>query len=325
MKLKIKEAVNSCSSGATQPSSIGSHKRDAIDMLPKNVRRRPRPKDSEVDLDEGLEKTHEIVAGLSSEGQKRGWIDHESDKNYARCPKCRSCWNWELINNCNMDYCPNCGNHNGEIVEVTMEGYDNPFTNAKQKKAFDDACDCIHNGYGKMYWKKNYRNGLDVSQIDDIWNRAYKYMNESVKRLNHKIRMETLDSRYIDNLKPNVIDEVYSIAYGRDFPITAKLVSQSPMSRMKNIVNRDRDTYGPVLHRKAYEDVEYVITFDIKGRAGSPSYKATEVYSDEAQARKVFDKIKDELYYIDRTNDLLPIEKFFDFIICGSSIGLTEV
>lgn len=113
MKLKIKEAINSCGSGATQLSNIGAYKRDSIDMLPKNVRRKPRPKDFEVDLD---------------------------------------------------------------------EGYDNPFTNAKQKKAFDDACDCIHNGYGKMYWKKNYRNGLDVSQIDEIWNKAYKYMNESVKR-----------------------------------------------------------------------------------------------------------------------------------------------
>lgn len=61
------------------------------------------------------------------------------------------------------------------------EGYNNPFTNAKQKKAFDDACDCIHNGYGKMYWKKNYRNGLDISQLDDVWNKAYKYMNESLQ------------------------------------------------------------------------------------------------------------------------------------------------
>jgi len=61
------------------------------------------------------------------------------------------------------------------------EGYNNPFTNAKQKKAFDDACDCIHDGYGKMYWKKNFRNGLDISQLDDVWNKAYKYMNESLK------------------------------------------------------------------------------------------------------------------------------------------------
>lgn len=125
MKLKIKEAINSCGSGATQPSNIGAYKRDSIDMLPKNVRRKPRPKDFEVDLD---------------------------------------------------------------------EGYDNPFTNAKQKKAFDDACDCIHNGYGKMYWKKNYRNGLDVSQIDEIWNKAYKYMNESVKKSNNRKRLESVSN-----------------------------------------------------------------------------------------------------------------------------------
>jgi len=38
MRLKIKESLNECG-GATQSSNIGAYKRDAIDMLPKNVRR----------------------------------------------------------------------------------------------------------------------------------------------------------------------------------------------------------------------------------------------------------------------------------------------
>ena len=51
------------------------------------------------------EKMKEIVV----ERKKGQWIDHEIDKDFAKCSECGSCWEWGFVKNCNMSFCPNCG------------------------------------------------------------------------------------------------------------------------------------------------------------------------------------------------------------------------
>ena len=43
------------------------------------------------------------------ERKKGQWIDHEIDKDFAKCSECGSCWEWGFVKNCNMSFCPNCG------------------------------------------------------------------------------------------------------------------------------------------------------------------------------------------------------------------------
>lgn len=46
--------------------------------------------------------------------QKIGhWIDSPYDKDFLQCSECGSNWEKLIIENCNMDYCPNCGSYNG--------------------------------------------------------------------------------------------------------------------------------------------------------------------------------------------------------------------
>ena len=52
------------------------------------------------------------IAGLPSaqpERKKGQWINHEIDKDFAKCSECGSCWEWGFVKNCNMSFCPNCG------------------------------------------------------------------------------------------------------------------------------------------------------------------------------------------------------------------------
>lgn len=41
------------------------------------------------------------------------WIDSPYDKDFLQCSECGSNWEKLIIENCNMDYCPNCGSYNG--------------------------------------------------------------------------------------------------------------------------------------------------------------------------------------------------------------------
>ena len=41
--------------------------------------------------------------------EKGEWIDHECDSEFYRCSKCHICWTKGEVDNCNMNFCPNCG------------------------------------------------------------------------------------------------------------------------------------------------------------------------------------------------------------------------
>ena len=61
---------------------------------------------SKEDMQELIdEKMKDIVV----ERKKGKWIDHEIDKDFAKCSECGSCWEWGFVKNCNMNFCPNCG------------------------------------------------------------------------------------------------------------------------------------------------------------------------------------------------------------------------
>lgn len=37
------------------------------------------------------------------------WERLPDNEEWAYCSQCHCCWEWEIINNCNVRYCPNCG------------------------------------------------------------------------------------------------------------------------------------------------------------------------------------------------------------------------
>lgn len=37
------------------------------------------------------------------------WEQLPDNEEWAYCSQCHCCWEWEIINNCNVRYCPNCG------------------------------------------------------------------------------------------------------------------------------------------------------------------------------------------------------------------------
>ena len=39
------------------------------------------------------------------------------DESSVRCPNCGAYWDKGLVENCDMEYCPSCGNFNGEIED----------------------------------------------------------------------------------------------------------------------------------------------------------------------------------------------------------------
>ena len=45
----------------------------------------------------------------SANREKGEWIDHECDSEFYRCSKCHICWTKGEVDNCNMNFCPNCG------------------------------------------------------------------------------------------------------------------------------------------------------------------------------------------------------------------------
>ena len=55
------------------------------------------------------DKVLEHVPSAQPERKKGQWIDHEIDKDFAKCSECGSCWEWGFVKNCNMNFCPNCG------------------------------------------------------------------------------------------------------------------------------------------------------------------------------------------------------------------------
>lgn len=65
---------------------------------------------------DGAEKVQKAIENLppaDPERKKGKWVRLEYDKTYAKCSGCGSNWEWALIVNCNMNFCPNCGSHNG--------------------------------------------------------------------------------------------------------------------------------------------------------------------------------------------------------------------
>lgn len=37
------------------------------------------------------------------------WLRLKYDSKWSKCSECKSNWEWEIIEYCNMLYCPNCG------------------------------------------------------------------------------------------------------------------------------------------------------------------------------------------------------------------------
>ena len=65
-----------------------------------------------VDIHGDIEGDYEIIKKYEEqqpERKKGQWIDHEIDKDFAKCSECGSCWEWGFVKNCNMSFCPNCG------------------------------------------------------------------------------------------------------------------------------------------------------------------------------------------------------------------------
>lgn len=47
---------------------------------------------------------------IDAEPVKHGrWERLPDNEEWAYCSQCHCCWEWEIINNCNVRYCPNCG------------------------------------------------------------------------------------------------------------------------------------------------------------------------------------------------------------------------
>ena len=50
------------------------------------------------------------LSSVNPQEPKTGhWIDNPYDKDFSQCSECGSNWEKSIIENCNMDYCPNCG------------------------------------------------------------------------------------------------------------------------------------------------------------------------------------------------------------------------
>ena len=40
---------------------------------------------------------------------KGEWVEHEVEKEWYKCSVCGSCWDKGEVENCNINFCPNCG------------------------------------------------------------------------------------------------------------------------------------------------------------------------------------------------------------------------
>lgn len=47
---------------------------------------------------------------IEAEPVKHGrWGQLADNEGWAYCSECHCCWEWEIIESCNINYCPNCG------------------------------------------------------------------------------------------------------------------------------------------------------------------------------------------------------------------------
>ena len=47
---------------------------------------------------------------IDAEPVKHGrWENLTHNEGWAYCSECHCCWEWGIINDCNVRYCPNCG------------------------------------------------------------------------------------------------------------------------------------------------------------------------------------------------------------------------
>lgn len=55
-----------------------------------------------------LDQLHAADVEVVKRGRWERLLDNEE---FAYCSQCYFCWEWGIINNCNVRYCPNCGAH----------------------------------------------------------------------------------------------------------------------------------------------------------------------------------------------------------------------
>ena len=51
------------------------------------------------------------------------WERLPDNEEWAYCSQCHCCWEWGIINNCNVRYCPNCGCKMDGVEQIIGEGY----------------------------------------------------------------------------------------------------------------------------------------------------------------------------------------------------------
>lgn len=56
-----------------------------------------------------LSKAADVIEKLSQERKKGKWLEHDTDKTFAKCSECGCYWELAIVKECNMDFCPNCG------------------------------------------------------------------------------------------------------------------------------------------------------------------------------------------------------------------------
>lgn len=62
-----------------------------------------------VSIDSIADEIAELPSINPKELKTGHWIDNPYDKDFSQCSECGSNWEKSIIENCNMDYCPNCG------------------------------------------------------------------------------------------------------------------------------------------------------------------------------------------------------------------------
>lgn len=70
-------------------------------------------------ISEAINCVESLPAADVVERKKGKWLEHDTDKTFAKCSECGCYWELAIVKECNMDFCPHCG---AEMSPTLMSG-----------------------------------------------------------------------------------------------------------------------------------------------------------------------------------------------------------